>query len=126
MKLRDYFENTKGKGILSTADRNGKVNSAVYSRPHFIEDGKLAFIMRDRLSHSNLLSNPHAAYLFIEDGPGYKGKRLYMSMVREEKNVDQIESLQRRKNEITVNEDRFLVFFELDQERPLVGDDNKD
>ncbi len=125
MKLKDYFETTKGKGVFSTADRNGKVNSAIYSRPHFIEEGKLAFIMRDRLSHSNLLSNPHAAYLFIEDGPGYKGKRLYMSMVREEKNVEQIESLQRRKNEMKVNGDRFLVFFELDKERPLVGDDSE-
>jgi hypothetical protein len=46
--------------------------------------------MRDRLSHSNLLSNPHAAYLFIEDGPGYKGKRLYMSMVREKKALNKL------------------------------------
>ena len=125
MNLKNYFETTTGKGILSTADRNGKVNSAIYSRPHFVEEGKLTFIMRDRLSHSNLQSNPHAAYLFIEEGPGYKGKRLYMTMVREEKNVEQIVSLQRRKNEIKVDEDRFLVFFELDRERPLVGDDNK-
>jgi len=125
MKLKDYFETTKGKGVLSTADSNGKVNSAIYSRPHFIEEDKLAFIMRDRLSHKNLLSNPHAAYLFIEDGPGYKGKRLHLSMEREEKNVEQIESLQRRKNGMKVNGDRFLVFFELDRECPLVGDDNE-
>ncbi|MBT8351150.1 MAG: pyridoxamine 5'-phosphate oxidase family protein, partial [Deltaproteobacteria bacterium] len=67
-------------------------------------------------------SNPHAAYLFIENGPGYKGKRLYLTMVREEKNAEQITSLQRRKRKIKVEEDRFLVFFELDRERPLVGD----
>jgi len=125
MDLHDYFETTTGTGILSTADKDGKVNAAIYSRPHFLDDGKLAFIMRDRLSHSNLRSNPHAAYLFIENGPGYKGKRLYITMVREEKNTDQIKSLQRRKRKTEVNEDRFLVFFELDRERPLVGDDNK-
>ncbi|MBU0987235.1 MAG: pyridoxamine 5'-phosphate oxidase family protein, partial [Proteobacteria bacterium] len=60
MELKDYFENIKGLGILSTADRSGKVNAAVYSRPHFMEDGSLAFIMRDRLTHQNVLSNPHA------------------------------------------------------------------
>ena len=125
MELNDYFETTTGTGILSTADKDGRVDAAIYSRPHFLDDGKLAFIMRDRLSHSNLRSNPHAAYLFIENGPGYKGKRLYLTMVREEKNAKQITSLQRRKRKIKVEEDRFLVFFELDRERPLVGDDNK-
>jgi len=121
MKLKDYFEKTAGTGVLSTADENGNVNAAIYSRPHFIESDKLAFIMRDRLSHKNLASNPHAVYLFKEDKPGYKGKRLYMTMVKEEKNADQIVSLQRRKYEKEVNEDRFLVFFELVRERPLVG-----
>lgn len=50
MKLKEYFERTTGTGILSTADSSGKVNAAVYSRPHFIDGDKLAFIMRDRLS----------------------------------------------------------------------------
>jgi hypothetical protein len=122
MELKDYFETTTGTGILSTADKDGKVDAAIYSRPHFLEDDKLAFIMRDRLSHTNLQSNPHAAYLFIENGPGYKGKRLYLTMVREEKNTERITSLQRRKRKIKVEEDRFLVFFKLDRERPLVGD----
>ena len=90
MELKNYFEKTTGTGVLSTADGNGLVNAAIYSRPHFIEDNKLAFIMRDRLSHKNLESNPHAVYLFIADGPGYKGKRLYLRMIREEKNADQI------------------------------------
>ncbi|MBT8356401.1 MAG: pyridoxamine 5'-phosphate oxidase family protein [Deltaproteobacteria bacterium] len=122
MELNEYFETATGMGILSTADKDGKVDAAIYSRPHFLDGGKLAFIMRDRLSHSNLQSNPHAAYLFIENGPGYKGKRLYLTMVKEEKNAEQITSLQRRKRKIKVEEDRFLVFFELDRERPLVGD----
>ncbi|MCK5836337.1 MAG: pyridoxamine 5'-phosphate oxidase family protein [Desulfobacula sp.] len=126
MTLKDYFERTAGKGVLSTADGNGHVNAAIYSRPHFIDGDKLAFIMRDRLSHKNLESNPHAVYLFIADGPGYKGKRLYMTMVREEKNADQIVHLQRRTYEKQVNEDRFLVFFKLVRERPLVGDENND
>lgn len=75
MTLKEYFETNKGLGILSTADSEGKVDAAVYSRPHFIENGTMALVMRDRLSHTNLQSNPHAMYLFKEDGPGYKGKR---------------------------------------------------
>ena len=124
MELKNYFETTTGTGVLSTADSNGHVDAAIYSRPHFLDD-KIAFIMRDRLSHKNLESNPHAVYLFIEDGPGYKGKRLYMTMVNEEKNSERIHTLKRRKSNSNPGEDMFLVFFELNHERPLVGDDYK-
>lgn len=65
MDRRKYFADTKGTGVLSTADGDGQVKVAVYARPHVMEDGTLGFIMRDRLSHHNLQTNPHAAYLFI-------------------------------------------------------------
>ncbi|MBT8365484.1 MAG: pyridoxamine 5'-phosphate oxidase family protein, partial [Deltaproteobacteria bacterium] len=93
MSLEEYFNNTKGMGILSTADSDGKVDSAVYARPHFMEDGTLALIMRDRLSHHNLQSNPHATYLYKEEGSGYRGKRLFMTKVREEQNTELLETL---------------------------------
>ena len=66
--LQEYFENSKGFGVLATADSNGKVNAAIYSRPHFLEKDTVTFIMRDRLTHHNLLSNPSATFLFVEEG----------------------------------------------------------
>jgi hypothetical protein len=122
MNLKQYFETTKGLGVLSTADCEGKVDSAIYARPHFMEDGTLALIMRDRLSHHNLQSNPHAMFLFKEEGSGYKGKRLFLTKVGEEQNTELLESLRRRKTAYGTGEDRFLVFFKLDKELPLVGD----
>jgi hypothetical protein len=124
MELNEYFENTKGVGVLSTADSDGNVDSAIYSRPHIMEDGTLAFIMRNRLSYKNILSNPHAAYMFIEDGQGYKGKRLYLTRIREEQDADLIASLSRRqyRSELEKGAERFLVIFNLEKERPLVGD----
>jgi len=124
MSLREYFDTTKGVGVLSTADSDGKVDSAIYARPHFFDDGTMAFIMRDRLSHYNLQSNPHATYLYKEDGSGYKGKRLFMSKLREERNTELLKSLRRRKVDYGNGEDRFLVFFKLDKELPLVGGGN--
>ena len=84
MKLREYFENTKGVGVLATADAEGKVDVAIYSRPHFLgdDDTEIAFIMNDRLSHDNVDANPHAAYLFIEETAGYVGKRLSLTKIR--------------------------------------------
>ena len=122
MKLDNYFDQKKGVGVLSTADSEGKVDAAIYARPHFMEDGTLAFIMRDRLSHHNLQSNPHATYLFKEEGSGYRGKRLFMTRTREEQNTGQLESMRRRKSTFGNSEDRFLVFFRLDNQLPLVGD----
>ncbi len=122
MTLKEYFEKTKGLGVLSTADSEGTVDAAIYSRPPPMEDGTLALVMRDRLSHTNLQSNPHAMYLFKEDGPGYKGKRLFITKVKEEKNTELLESLRRRKTAYEDDADRFLVFFKIDKEVPLVGD----
>jgi len=123
VKLKQYFENQEGMGILSTADADGKVNAAVYSRPHFMSDGTLAFIMRDRLTHHNLQTSAYATYLFVENAPGYQGKRLYLRKVREEKETDLLYQLRRRSKPTSrsnTSESLFLVFFELDRELPLV------
>jgi hypothetical protein len=124
MNLSEYFENTKGVGVLATADSEGRVDAALYARPHFMEDGSIAFIMRDRLSHANLQTNPHAAFLFMEAGSGYKGKRLYLIKTREEENSELIKELSRRSyaaDKEGLNESKFLVFFKLEKERPLIG-----
>ncbi len=128
MDLKSYFENKKGTGILSTADAEGNVDCAVYARPHVMEDESIAFIMRDRLSRKNLQSNPKAAYMFIEDGTGYKGKRLFLKKIKEEENSERIAALQRRSypKETDLNaEARFLVYFQVDKELPLIGGGEK-
>ena len=120
MELKAYFENTEGYGILATSDSAGKVDAAVYSRPHFMDDGTIALIMRDRLTHHNLQSNSHACFMFIEKGPGYKGKRLFLSKVREEQDPELLQKLRRRQYIDDTDESKFLVFFTMDEELPLV------
>jgi hypothetical protein len=124
MNLSEYFENTKGVGVLATADSEGKVDAAIYARPHIMEDESIAFIMRNRLSYANLQSNPHAAFIFVEDGEGYKGKRLYLTKIREEQNSELIQEISRRSynsgNE-DLKESRYLVYFNLEKELPLIG-----
>ena len=121
MELREYFENTEGRAILATADGDGKVDAAVYARPHFMDDGTIALILRDRLTHHNLQSNSHACYLFMEKGPGYKGKRLFLTKVREEQDTELLQSLRRRQYLSEKDEAKFLVFFKVDKELPLIG-----
>ncbi|MBN1590559.1 MAG: pyridoxamine 5'-phosphate oxidase family protein [Pirellulales bacterium] len=127
MKLSEYFENVQGLGVLATADAQGKVDVAVYSRPHFLSDrdDELAFIMAQRLSHENLQSNAHAAYLFVEQGEGYRGRRLSLTKIREETDAEKIQTLRRRnlpaECECAETKTRYLVYFRVDETRPLVG-----
>ena len=123
MDLREYFENTKGFGVLSTADMEGQVDAAVYSRPHVMADGTIASIMRDRLTHENLKTNPHAVYLFLEEGKGYRGRRLFLTKIGEEQDSELINEICRRcyPSDLQVKDPQFLVIFRIDKELPLVG-----
>ena len=123
--LSDYFEKTKGKGIIATADAKGKVGMAVYGRPHLINEKTAAFIMADRLMNKNLQSNPSASYLFVEEGPRYAGKRLYLTKIKEEKDSDLVNQL-RSKGSCPVDESykqgqRFVVYFKVNKVLPLIG-----
>lgn len=124
MDLKEYFENTEGLGVIATSGTDGGVDAAVYARPHVMEDGLLAFIMRDRTTHDNIQANPRATYLFKEEGPGYKGKRLYLTKIKEEEDVELIKRLSRRSylSDKNSKEAKFLVYFKVDKERPLIGD----
>jgi hypothetical protein len=126
MNLVEYFEQTKGHGVLATADAEGKVNAAIYARPHFMGDDTVAFIMAERLTHENLQSNPWATYIFIEHGEGYKGKRLYLKKTKEEQN-DQLISEICRKCDYSHYHigTRYVVHFTVEKILPLIGDQDK-
>jgi hypothetical protein len=126
VKLNKYFENAKGLGVLATSDASGRVNAAVYARPHFTDESDektVAFIMADRLSHANIQTNPHAAFLFVEEGQGYTGKRLHLTKVREETSEELVAAICRRCNYSMYGREtlRYVVFFKVDEVLPLIG-----
>ena len=126
-KLSEYFEKAQGIGVLATTDASGQVNQAIYSRPHFPDeedDETCSFIMSNRLSHDNVKHNPSAAYLFIEKGEGYIGRRLSLSVIGEEADPEQIKAI-RRRNIPTISEEegKYLVQFHIEGVRPLIGNE---
>jgi hypothetical protein len=129
MELKEYFENTVGRGVLATADSEGLVDAAVYSRPLFIDDQTVAFVMMERLSHANIQSNPHATYLFMEEVNKYEGKRLYLTKTKEETDQEVISRMTAGKAsgmpEEYSHEMRFLVYFTIDAVLPLIGNKEK-
>ena len=125
MDLCNYFESANGVGILATSDASGTVDAAIYAKPCIIDDNTIVFSMLDRLSYANIRSNPHAAYMFLENGGGYAGKRLYLTKVREETDSDRIKALKKKHTKIFKPDEinRHLVYFTIDKIRPLVGDE---
>lgn len=125
MSLSSYFEKMEGLGILATADSDGIVDLALYAKPYVVDETTIAFVMRERLTHQNLKSNPHAAYMFVEKGVGYSGKRLYLTKIREETNSSLVEMLRKKQPAIYPAHDdsnKYLVHFHVDSVWPLVGD----
>ena len=66
--------------------------------------------------------NPHAAHLFAEEGEEYAGKRLTLTVLREETDIEKIQSI-RRRSVPSVSEEgmKYLVYFHIDGMRPLIG-----
>jgi hypothetical protein len=60
----------------------------------------------------------------MEDGPGYKGKRLFLTKTREEEDSELIKTLSRRKHAYQhgyEEQTRYVVFFKIDKILPLIG-----
>ena len=123
MNWKSYFENTHGMGYLSTANAEGEVNTAIYSRPHVLEDGTFVFGMADRLTHANLQENPYAVYAFNEKG--YAGHRIYLKKVQEEGSGPMLDQIRERTKIVSVegaaDQVKYAVYFQLTRSLPLVG-----
>lgn len=123
MNLQDYFENTEGLGILSTADAEGCVDAAIYATPNVMSEDTIAFIMRPRLSLHNVRQNPKAVYMYIEKGPGYQGRRLFLDKTHEESDPATVNQYRRCSHGQGGDEtESVLVTFKVRHVLPLVGD----
>ena len=127
MKLSEYFENSKGIGVLATTDLAGQVNQAIYAKPLFLDkndDGTCSFVMANRLTHNNVGHNPSASYLFIEEGNEYVGKRLSLVVIEEEVTPEKIKAL-RRCTALGISEEdsKYLVHCHIEGVRPLIGNE---
>lgn len=92
MNLAELFTNP-GLGVMSTSSSDGKVNSAVYARPHVIDETTLVWGMTDKRTYQNLTRNRHAAFLFKTNGPGYNGVRLALELIKTEEEGELLETI---------------------------------
>lgn len=80
-KLMDYFNKSPRIGTLSTADKAGNVDSAIFGSPRMADEKTVVMGLGKNRTLTNLEQNPHAVYLIMEPGASimdWKGIRVYL------------------------------------------------
>ena len=82
-KLMEYFNKQPRLGTLSTADKNGKVDSAYFGSPRMIDEKTIFMGLGNNRTFANLQDNPQAMFMVMEPGQSiadWKGVRIYVTM----------------------------------------------
>jgi len=83
MNLNELFQQ-QGLGIMATASKDGSVNTAVYARPHVIDEQTMVWGMTEGRTYRNITENPQASFLFKVSDPGFSGIRLALELLKTE------------------------------------------
>ena len=82
-RLVEYFNKQPRLGTLSTADENGKVNSAYFGSPRMVDENTIFMGLGNNRTFANLQTNPNAMFMVMEPGDtlaDWKGVRIYVAM----------------------------------------------
>ncbi|MGD0080697.1 MAG: pyridoxamine 5'-phosphate oxidase family protein [Methanoregula sp.] len=77
----EYFNKSPRIGTLSTADKGGNVDSAVFGSPRMVDEKTVVMGLGKNRTLANLHQNPNAVFLIMEpsaDFTDWKGIRVYL------------------------------------------------
>jgi hypothetical protein len=83
-ELMELFNKWPRIGTLSTANKLGEVNVAVFGSPRMVNENTVVMGIRNNRSFRNLERNPKAVFIVMEPGPtvqDWKGARVYLEAV---------------------------------------------
>jgi len=123
MDLNELFRQ-QGLGVMATASKDGCVNTAVYARPHIIDEQTMVWGMTDGRTYRNITENPQASFLFKASGPGFSGARLVLVLVKTEDSGPVVSKI-RENAEVTVGPGTgaavtHAAWFTVAEVRPLI------
>jgi hypothetical protein len=81
LEVMELFNKSTRIGTLSTANRKGEVNVAVFGSPQMIDENTVIMGIGRNRSFRNLQENPNAAFIVVEPGKtamDWKGARVYL------------------------------------------------
>jgi len=83
-ELMELFNTWPRIGTLSTANKMGEVNVAVFGSPRMIDETTVVMGIGNNRSYRNLQRNPKAVFIVMEPGQtvtDWKGTRVYLEAV---------------------------------------------
>ena len=83
-ELMTLFNKQPRIGTLSTANKRGDVNVAVFGSPQMIDENTVVMGIRDNRTFRNLQRNPKAVFVVMEPGEtvmDWKGARVYLEAI---------------------------------------------
>jgi len=126
-KLMDYFNKQPRIGVLSTASKEGKVDSAVFGSPQMIDEKTVVVATGKNRTFANLQENPYAMFMIMEPGAdimSWKGIRVYLKMKESATSGDLLDMIKKEIAKVAGEEGANMIYaavaFEVIELRPLM------
>jgi hypothetical protein len=126
-KLMDYFNKSPRIGTLSTADKAGKVDSAIFGSPRMTDEKTVVMGLGKNRTLANLRQNPHTVYLIMEPGASimdWKGIRVYLKAQKIATSGPVLDTFKAQMAKVAGEEAAKMIYavvnFEVTEVRPLI------
>lgn len=125
--VRELVNDPKRVGVLSTTNRAGEPNVAVFGSPYMPDDLTLVMGLAETRTAQNLLETGKAAFLSVlphENPMKTRGTRLYLKVRAMEKEGPNLEAIKAKireaAGESAAGRVHYAVFFDIESTRPLI------
>jgi hypothetical protein len=126
-KLMEYFNRQPRIGVLSTSNKDGKVDAAILGSPQMVDEKTVTVAFGRGRSFANLQENPNAVYTILEPGSGimdWKGIRVYLKMIEHVTSGPKLEMYKSQAAKVIGEQAagmvKTLATFEVTEVRPLI------
>jgi hypothetical protein len=125
-KVKEYLSATGKMNVLSTANKAGETNVAMFGSFLLSDDTTLMLMLGDNNTFANLKENPHAALLIVlpgKTGMQTEGCRIYLKLRSVEDNGDMFDRMKagvRGKIGDAAEMLKHLVIFDIVKTRPIL------
>ncbi len=125
-KVKEYLSATGKMNVLSTANKAGATNVAMFGSFLLSEDKTLMLMLGDNNTYANLKENPHAALLVVlpgKTGMQTEGCRIYLKLRSVEDSGDMFDQMKagvRAKIGDAAEMLKHLVIFDIVKTRPIL------
>ena len=126
-KLMDYFNKSPRIGTLSTADKTGNVDSAVFGSPRMTDEKTVVMGLGKNRTLANLQQNPLAVYLIMDSGAtlmDWKGIRVYLKTKKIATSGPVLDTFKAQMAKVAGEEAAKMIYavvnFEVTEIRPLI------